>query len=131
MIINCFLQFLGNYEDVKVISPRLSELNTYIASTWINENQGLIQPDENFIVQQDSFLSKEIILIPNKDKEENIILSWKLLSRNFSDTGKLKIKILPEYLEHERIMFVLKEKDCRKEIEFSNLENEGFYTLNY
>ena len=126
-----FFTVLGNYENVKVISPRLSELNTYNASTWINENQGLIQPYENFIVQQDSFLSKEIILIPNKDKEENIIIGWKLLSRNFNDTGKLKIKIIPEYIENERIMFVLKENDCRNEIEFSNLKNEGFYTLNY
>lgn len=126
-----YFTLLGNYEKVTVKTPRLSELNKYIATTWINENYGLIEPDENFIVQQDSFLSKEIILIPNKDKEETLVLKWKILSRDFNDTGELKINVVPEYIENEKIMFVLKEKDCKEDFEYSNIYTEGIYTLNY
>jgi hypothetical protein len=55
----------------------------------------------------------------------------KLLSRDYNDTGQLIINITPKYIEKERIMFVLKEKDCKEEIEYSNIQVKGMYKLNY
>lgn len=122
---------IGEFEDVKVKPPRLGDLNNYNATTWINKNHGLIEPDENFIVQQDSFTSKEIILIPKIDRKEKIILKWKLLSRDFTETGQLAINIIPKYIETKKIMYVLKEEDCKEEIEYSTQYVKGRYTINY
>jgi hypothetical protein len=120
----------GNYSSIQVKTPKISELKTYVATTWINENQGLIEPPENFIVQQDSYVSKEIILTPNLDKEGDVVISWKLLSRDYNDSGKLIINIKPEYLNTEKIMYVLYDKDCKEEIEYSCFYEEGYYSLN-
>lgn len=121
---------IGNYEDVEVKIPRLSELSIYKPTTWITGNRGLIIPNENFIVQQDSFQSKGILITPKINCKETIFFKWKLLSRNFNDTGQLKITIIPKYIEMEKVMFVLKKEDCREDFEYSHNHIEGNIRMN-
>jgi hypothetical protein len=77
------------------------------------------------MVQQDIFHSKDILITPQISSKETIILKWKLLSRDFSDTGQLKITITPKYIEKEKVMYVLKEEDCREDFEYSHNQIEG------
>jgi len=121
---------LGNFENIDIKTPRISELNTYKPTTWITGNRGLIIPKENFIVQQDIFHSKDILITPQISSKETIILKWKLLSRDFSDTGQLKITVIPKYIEKEKVMYVLKEEDCRENFEYSYNQVEGNIRMN-
>ena len=125
-----YFSVFGNFEDIDIKTPRISELNTYKPTTWITGNRGLIIPNENFIVQQDIFHSKDILITPQISSKETIILKWKLLSRDFSDTGQLKITITPKYIEKEKIMYVLKEEDCREDFEYSHNQIEGNIRMN-
>ena len=120
----------GNFEDIDIKTPMISELNTYKLTTWITGNRGLIIPNENYIVQQDSFQSKDILITPQINSKETIILKWKLLSRDFNDTGQLKITIIPKYFEMEKVMYVLKEEDCREDFEYSHNQIEGNIRMN-
>ncbi len=120
----------GEFQEIKVKIPRISELKHYIATTWINDNFGLIEPNLEFIVQKDSFLSKEIILSPKLDKEQVISINWQLLSRDFNETGQLKIHVIPQYQETTSTMYVNKKEDCRDEVEYLYNHFRGTYELN-
>jgi hypothetical protein len=120
----------GEFQEVKVETPKISELKHYIATTWINDNIGLIEPNIEFIVQKDSFLSKEIILSPKLDKEQFISINWQLLSRDFNERGQLRIHVIPQYQEITSIMYVNKNIDCRDEVEYLYNHFRGTYKLN-
>lgn len=120
----------GEFQEIKVKIPRISELKNYVATTWINDSFGLIEPDIDFIVQKDSFLSKEIILTPTLDKSQPILINWQLLSRDFNETGQLRIQIIPQYQETKSTMYVIKEEDCREEFEYLYNHYRGTYELN-
>jgi len=125
------LSFRGNYEELYVKQPRLRDMNSYSATTWISDNSGLIEPDDNFIVQKDSFLSEEIILIPKKECSEIVSINWQLLSRDFNDSGTIYIKIEPEYIMSTSTMYVYSGSDCKEKYEYSCLEFKGNITINY
>jgi hypothetical protein len=73
----------------------------------------------------------EIEFTPKKDTNEEILIKWKLLSRDFSANGQLRIIVQPRFIENERVMYVIKEEDCKNEIEYSEKMFKGHYTLNY
>ena len=56
-----------------------------------------IKPRERILVQGDSYDSDYIYLEPLVAKHTEITVHWKLLSRDFEDNGKLRIKIDPVF----------------------------------
>lgn len=116
--------FDGDFEDIEVKTPRLSEIKSYKRNVYINSNSCLIQPERNFLVQKDYFISEEIKLVPIKGKQSEIFLNWEFISRDYNDQGKLKILINPNYeISHEEYL-VLDEKDCKvhEEIRYKTYE---------
>ncbi|WP_157963316.1 hypothetical protein [Algoriphagus litoralis] len=122
--------FEGDYEEIRVISPKISEINNYNASTWINDKFGLFEPDKNFIVQKDFVVSKNIIVTPKLAVEGIIVIKWRLLARDYNDDGELRININPKFIETQKTMYVLKTSDCKTETEFGHKMLEGRYYLN-
>ncbi len=117
----------GDFESAEVDPPRISEINTYNATTWINNKFGLIEPSKNFIVQKDSFISKKIIITPKLAKVEKIKIKWALLARDFSDEGELIINIEPKFIKKQKTMYVLKNEECKSQVEFSYKMTESIY----
>ncbi|MFD1062039.1 hypothetical protein ACFQ1Q_02175 [Winogradskyella litorisediminis] len=124
-------QIEGDFENVQVNPPRISELKTYNATTWINDRFGLFEPSKNFIIQKDTSISKKIIVTPKLAKEGEIKIKWTLLARDFNDEGELKINIKPKYIESQKTMYVLRTEDCKSEIEYNHKMIEGNYQLNW
>lgn len=120
----------GDYDKLRLRSLKLRESETYIRNTWMNNEFGLIEPIKNKLVQQDSFFSEQIVISPLKNIETLITVNWKFLSRDYYNSGKLFIKIIPQFIEYEKTMYVLEEKDCRTEYTYSEELVKGSYTLN-
>jgi len=121
----------GDFESVEVNPPRISDIKTYEATTWINNRYGLFEPSKNFITQKDYSVSKKVILTPKLAKEGVIKIKWTLLARDFSDEGKLTINVRPKYIERKKTMYVLRSEKCKSEVEFSHKMIEGNYQLNW
>lgn len=124
-------QVEGQFKSLMINPPRISEIKNYNATTWINDKFGLFEPTKNFIIQKDYSLSKKIILIPNIAEEGKIKIKWSFLARDFNNEGEMTIMIEPKFIERQTTMYVLKEEDCKTEIEFSNKMTEGIHQLNW
>lgn len=122
--------FHGNYNEIDVNTPRLSEIKNYVPTTWINNNVGLIEPSVDFIVQKDSFVSKEIIFTPALSEKEIVTINWQLLSRDFNDSGQLLIHVQPKFRDRQKTMYVIKEEDCKEKVEYEYNYYRGTYKIN-
>ncbi len=66
--------------------------NTYL---WSDSMSGKITPKKSILVGEDSLSSEDIYIKPFP-KESEIILKWKLISKDFKDEGILTIKVIPD-----------------------------------
>jgi hypothetical protein len=57
---------------------------------------GKVVPKKNILVGDDTFTSDDIF-IKLSSNEYEIIVNWKLISKDFKDEGKLKIIVKPEF----------------------------------
>ncbi len=93
------LTFLGN---IQYISNENTRVQLNLPGRGIPENQlfqkelkAVIVPRNKILVPGDSFISNEIF-IKSFPRKETITIGWKLLSRNFQETGELRIDVSPE-----------------------------------
>lgn len=126
-------QVSGNYKDFQVINPTITQVfdkNRPPWGTYVDQGFGLFEPDEDVLVQKDYSISKQLILTPQLDSDEEISIEWELLSRDFNSKGNLLITISPRYIEKERIMFVEFESESKTVVEYSVKQVEGYYGPN-
>lgn len=83
------LCFDGNFEKIDTKTPTLSEIfaKTVKHNIFVNGDTCIIQPENNFLVQKDFFVSEAIILIPKLAVHAEIRIKWELISRDYSDKG--------------------------------------------
>ena len=111
------LDFEGDFLEVGPESPPSALISTNFRTDvlgYSNTNKSLyIKPFEKSIVQRDGYTSRSIYLKPKIAVNSDVLISWKLLARDFEDGGKLLLKIRPLY--HQVV----------NEYEVETLEKEG------
>lgn len=112
------LYFDGDFEKIDTRTPRISELfaKTVKHDVFMNGDTCLIQPEKNFLVQKDFFVSEAIILIPKLAVNTEIKIKWELISRDYNDRGELYINVEPNFKLKTKEYLVLDINDC-KEVE--------------
>lgn len=71
---------------------------------WTDSMSGKVVPKKNILVGDDIFSSDNIFIKPSPNEYE-IIVNWKLISKDFKDEGKLKIIVKPEFeMEYKNIL---------------------------
>lgn len=80
---------------------------------WVYEKEGyyLYKPIDSPLIQQD-IKSFEVAILPYHDCQ-SIKLTWKLLARDYNDSGKLTLFVIPKY-EVERNLIEVESKDQLK-----------------
>ncbi|MDV3636992.1 hypothetical protein [Elizabethkingia meningoseptica] len=89
-----------------------------------------VKPKNQILVQNDSFNTGNFYIKPKVSGENNeVILNWKLLSRDFTDSGSLRINIKPKF--HTVIIdkYIDNIEDEREEISYKIFERPGISNL--
>jgi hypothetical protein len=98
------LNFEGDIIDLKdqndiglnlLLLPKNYVYTTYL---WFDSLSGKLVPRKPILVGEDSF-SSERIYIKTSPKESEILIKWKLLSKDYKDEGVLKIIVKPEIIK--------------------------------
>lgn len=98
-----FFEFEGEVHDLKgsneenygvAIIPR----HHYITNVYLSTDSmsGKVVPNKNILVGDDIF-SSDNIFIKLSPNEYEIIVNWKLISKDFKEEGKLKIIVKPKF----------------------------------
>jgi hypothetical protein len=98
-----FFDFEGEILDLKESNEEhfgiaVISANRYITDVylWTETMSGKVVPKKNILVGDDTFTSDDIF-IKLSSNEYEIIVNWKLISKDFKDEGKLKIIVKPEF----------------------------------
>lgn len=126
------LDFSGDF--IEVGAERRSGLaNQHFRNNvkeYSNSNNSLyIQPTEKTLVQKDSFTSGSFYIKPFWDRACEVRLKWKLLARDFEDTGELLIKIEPKYFVVENKVYVISAEEERVTTEIGLIKRAGSYNV--
>lgn len=94
------------------------------------EKSLLIEPKNSILVQGDYFKTGNFYIQPKISGEiSEVILHWKLLSRDYTDSGKLIIKIEPKYHKISTDLYVDNVVDVREEISYELIKRPGTMNL--
>ncbi|UOE48698.1 hypothetical protein MTO98_30320 [Mucilaginibacter sp. SMC90] len=126
------LDFEGDF--IKVGAESRSGLEAQYFSTDVHEYSNTerslyIKPKEKIIVQGDSYTTGSIFLKPTLAVKSEVTLYWKLLARDFEDSGKLIIKIEPRYytvLNKHDVETIGEEKE---EISYGLIQRPGNFNI--
>ncbi|WP_411898201.1 hypothetical protein [Elizabethkingia occulta] len=89
-----------------------------------------IKTKANILVQGDYFNTGNFYLEPKVSGEHSeVILSWKILSRDYTDSGKLIIKIEPKYYKVIEDKYVDNIDEVREEISYELIKRPGMIGL--
>jgi hypothetical protein len=105
------LNFEGEIQDLSEKndfnnSRVLPIISRYIPTTylWADSMSGKIIPKKSILVGDD-FLRSDDIFIKPFPKQSDIVIKWKLISKDFKEEGQLLIKVLPDIIiEHKTIL---------------------------
>lgn len=125
---------LGKYSKFGIVGPRITEAinKTYQQHSRIIEgNRGYIKPPENILVQNDSFLSYSFFIDPIITEESEIIISWKLIAKDFNDSGSLLLKIKPVYERIESVWIIHPDTQPSKKYVFRYKRIKGMIQPNF
>ncbi|BFM44009.1 hypothetical protein CFS9_26500 [Flavobacterium sp. CFS9] len=98
-----FFSFDGEVLDLKesneenygiaMISAHQYVTDVYL---WTESMSGKVVPKKTILVGDDTFISDDIFIKPVPNEYE-IIVNWKLISKDFKDEGQLKILVKPDF----------------------------------
>lgn len=117
-----FIDFLGNFENMSKTNKEdigirhILITKNYSPTTFVNfkTKKCNIIPLKNILVGDDFLNSENIYIKPYCEKSE-IILKWKLISKNFKDEGELKMIIEPDIEIKKREIIVQNKQDVKVE----------------
>lgn len=127
-----FLEFDGEIQHLtgdEPITNHFSVINYHTPNIylWDDSKSGRIVPHNNILVGEDHIVTNRIYIKPSP-KEQTITIRWKLVSKDFKDTGELKIEVEPNISIKNNTIFVedhSKVRETTGEIEdvFESTEN--------
>jgi hypothetical protein len=106
-----FLEFAGEIQDLADTNENsnglLSIPSKYIPNTylWNETMSGKIIPKKSILVGDDTLRSEDIYIKPFP-KVLEIVIKWKLISKNFKDSGELLIKVVPDITNEYKTILV-------------------------
>ncbi len=109
-----FFDFEGDVHDLKKsneeyngIGANIVSANRHITNVYLfTESMSVkVVPQKNILVGDDIFTSDSIYIKPSATNYE-IIVNWKLISKDFKDEGKLKIIVNPEFEKNYKSIIV-------------------------
>ena len=111
--------------DTNEITPILWGLKVvsqlhYSTHLYKDSLKGKVKPYQNILVGDDTFVSDEIFIKPSH-KESQILIHWKLLSKNFKDKGYLTLTVKPQVIT--QFDEVITEDPAKVRIENSEVED--------
>lgn len=118
----------GDFEEFDVESIPLTQLfnKNYPRHSWKSGDKcGSIEPEKNFLIQNDEFESRNFYIYPRKDIPTEIFIKWTLLARDYSEKGTLSLKIDPTYKEEETVWYIHPDDHPHEEIRYHNLRRDG------
>lgn len=122
------LNFIGDYIKVGAESKNYIT-NPHFANNvkeYNNtENALYVRPNMRTLVKGDSFNTGNFFITPKIKEGNEIRLKWKLISRDFSDSGVLVIKIIPKYYKVFQDIEVDKAEEVREEITCTLFKRNG------
>jgi hypothetical protein len=124
----------GTYQKFDIQSPPLTQVinKTYQTHSWkIGDAKGLIKPNKNILVQQDTFKSYGFYIKPVMIGESTVDINWKLISRDYSDTGTLKLFIKPKYENKESIWIIDPKENAHVKYVFRYRKKKGSLQPNF
>ncbi len=126
------LSFEGEFEEVEpewrnsMFNPNFSnDVKGYSDS----KRDLYIKPRTNILVQGDSFVSGSFRIKPKIAVETTVKIDWKLLSRDFTDSGVLQVKIVPRYYVVTNRHKVADLADVKETISYSLIKRRGMYNI--
>ncbi|MGE8511935.1 MAG: hypothetical protein ACN6N7_04480 [Chryseobacterium culicis] len=121
------LTFEGEFDKLDTKMPSISEVlsKTVNHNVFINSKSCLIQPNNNFLVQKDYFISEQIIITPTLALKTEIKIKWEFISRDYNDKGELYIDIEPKFEHKTKEFLVLNDYECKE------IEDIDFKTYKY
>lgn len=98
-----FFSFDGEVLDLKESNEENYGIAIFSAHHYISDvylylesMSGKVFPKETILVGDDTFVSDDIFIKPSPYEYE-IIVNWKLISKDFKDEGQLKVLVKPEF----------------------------------
>lgn len=132
------LDFEGDFEKVGAETGHYLINPNYINNIreYSNTEKSLyIKPKNKTLVQGDYFNTGNFYIKPKVSGENSeVIVNWKLLSRDYTDSGSLIIKIVPKFHTVVITEFVDNPEEAREEISYKVFERPGinnFTGINY
>ncbi|SMG39263.1 hypothetical protein [Sphingobacterium psychroaquaticum] len=104
-----FFNFEGEVVDLKdtnIEHNRLSIIAPFISDVtlWRDNMSGKVNPKRTILVGDDSFSSDDFF-IKTAPKEYEILVNWKLVSKDLKDDGTLKIVVKPDFeIMHDDVL---------------------------
>lgn len=132
------LDFEGDFEKVGAETSHYIINPNYVNNIreYSNTEKSLyIKPKDKTLVQGDYFNTGNFYIKPKVSGESReVIVNWKLLSRDYTDSGSLIIKIVPKFHTVISTEFVDNPEEEREEISYKVFERPGisnFTGINY
>ncbi|WP_426473380.1 hypothetical protein [Chryseobacterium balustinum] len=127
------LDFDGDFEEVGAESKNVL-LEPYFINNvkeYKNSNKALyIKPKESILVPEEYFFTGNFFISPKVGENVEVTVKWKLISRNFTDSGNLLIKIKPLYYTVYTEIEVNCIEDEREEVSYSLFKRPGIRNFN-
>jgi hypothetical protein len=116
------LEFKGNISEFADTNEKNEDLvalmvnkhKTYTTFLSGETMTGRVVPISSMLVGQDTFSSDRIYIKPSP-LEKEIVIEWRLISKNFQDSGSLNIYILPEIETKREEVIIYDLSKVRKE----------------
>jgi len=121
------LEFEGEFETVGTEESTVLNFKTFKSNVkaYSNCNRSLlIDPYNSVLVSSDGFTTRGIYVKPTMGKIGEVLLKWKLLSRDFEDEGQLVISIIPKYNIERTETFVEDEHEEGETFEISLIQRK-------
>jgi len=121
-----FLEFEGEIQDLadtnEISNSIINSFSNYVPNTllWPESLCGKIIPKKSILVGDDNIKSEEIFIKPFP-KELEILIKWRLISKDFKDDGELLIKVLPDIEIESKTILI--EDELKARFEDSEIED--------
>ncbi|SEW57447.1 hypothetical protein [Chitinophaga arvensicola] len=89
-----------------------------------------IKPEQKTLVQNDSIISGNFYIEPKIATETEVNIKWKILARDYTDSGILYIKVIPKYYKVINRHETTDATKVRDDISFSLIKRPASYSFN-
>ncbi|WP_407503292.1 hypothetical protein [Elizabethkingia miricola] len=127
------LDFEGDFEEVGAESKNVILEPHFFNNVkeYGNTNRSLyIKPKNSILVPEDYFTTGNFFISPKVKEYSEIILRWKLISRDFADSGCLLVKIVPKYHTvyiDEKVNSI---EEVKEEVSYTLFKRSGMRSFN-